>query len=134
MPPPLEAPGFARGGAFSAGPIIVGENGPELRYESRDGFIAHHNALRRMAALSGQIRAGGIAQPAPPAAFAEMATDAGMMVSGRGRGGPISYAPQYNIEISGSGLSEGELRAAIRAELAAAERRAQAELRGLLHD
>lgn len=43
---------YAIGGAFPAGPILVGENGPEIRYENRAGFIAHNRALRQMATTS----------------------------------------------------------------------------------
>ena len=45
-----------------------------------------------------------------------------------------SYAPHYNVEINGSDLDVQQLRDAIRAEVTAADRRAQADLRRLLHD
>ena len=45
-------PGYAKGGSFGKGPIIVGEEGDELRYENRGGYIAHHRALKEMARLS----------------------------------------------------------------------------------
>jgi len=48
----------AIGGAFGRGPLLVGERGPELRYESQGGFIAHHRALERLAGLAGQVRDG----------------------------------------------------------------------------
>ena len=35
---------------------MVGERGPELRYESKGGFIAHHNILRGLVDLSNRVR------------------------------------------------------------------------------
>lgn len=57
LPPPVQE--RAIGGAYSPGALLVGERGPELRYESQGGFIAHHRALERLARLA--ERAGGIA-------------------------------------------------------------------------
>ncbi|SNY91456.1 hypothetical protein SAMN04515647_1677 [Cohaesibacter sp. ES.047] len=48
----------ASGGAFNRGPLLVGEKGPELSYANRSGFIAHHDQLQQMAALSDRIRQG----------------------------------------------------------------------------
>ena len=42
----------ASGGPFNPGWLLTGENGPELEYRSRGGFIAHNQALRNMAAMS----------------------------------------------------------------------------------
>lgn len=50
----------AVGGAFRAGPVLVGERGPELRYEAASGFVAHHAALQRLAGYAEQA-AGGLA-------------------------------------------------------------------------
>jgi hypothetical protein len=58
--------GRAIGGTFPAGPVLVGERGPELRYENRSGFIAHHRALERMSDYA-QRAAGGIAEAMRPA-------------------------------------------------------------------
>ncbi len=52
----------AVGGAYRAGPVLVGERGPELRFEDRAGFIATNRQLRDMAGLADRIRgaaAGG---------------------------------------------------------------------------
>lgn len=46
----------ATGGAFSAGALLVGERGPELRYASEGGYIAHHGALQRMVGLASRAR------------------------------------------------------------------------------
>jgi|GEM_PF-2883677 len=46
----------ARGGSFNAGWLLTGEEGPELRYASKGGFIAHHRALRGMLDMAGQAR------------------------------------------------------------------------------
>jgi hypothetical protein len=56
MAPPTRR---AIGGAFGRGPLLVGERGPELRYESQAGFIAHNRALERMAGLADRIRDTG---------------------------------------------------------------------------
>lgn len=88
---------------------MVGERGPELRYESRGGFIAHNNALRGLVDLSARAR-----RMAATAVGAQPAS-----VGGPGLGG---------------GLDAALLRAAVRAELASASRRARADLRGMLHD
>ncbi len=121
----LGVPGYASGGSFRAGPIVVGEAGAELRYESRAGFIAHHGALRSLVGMSQRARdlARGAAQGSIPVPS---------MVSG-GRQS-MSFAPVYNVSINGSGLNEAELRRAIRDELQQHGRRARADLRRLMHD
>lgn len=71
---------FATGGTVArTGPILVGEQGPELRYANKGQFIAHHRQLQQMAALSragkramaGTVLAASMsgavaAEPAPP--------------------------------------------------------------------
>ena len=47
----------AGGGAFGPGWLLTGEEGPELEYRTRSGFIAHHGQLRRMADMSDRVRA-----------------------------------------------------------------------------
>ena len=49
----------AIGGAFGRGPLLVGERGPELRYENQGGFIAHNRALERLRDMSQQVTSGG---------------------------------------------------------------------------
>ena len=46
---------FALGGAFSKGPIMVGEKGPELRFENRAGFIANNRASRQLADRAARV-------------------------------------------------------------------------------
>ncbi|MFV1530526.1 MULTISPECIES: phage tail tape measure protein [unclassified Phaeobacter] len=59
----------ARGGSFSPGWLLTGEEGPELRYADKGGFIAHNRALRgmldmasRARSLMGGLNLGGFAQ------------------------------------------------------------------------
>lgn len=131
--PPI--PQYANGGSFAPGLIMVGERGPELRYESRGGFIAHNNALRGLVDLSARAAAlaGVVMGAGPGAAMADPASPT-IPVARAGGAPQISYEPHYNIAINGSGLDAAQLRAAIRAEMDAADRRARADLRRLLHD
>ena len=118
--------GFAKGGDFPAGPIIVGEEGPELRYESRGGFIAHNRALRQMARLSSLARGFGQGQAGQGLA----AIPAGP--GGRG----MTVAPTYQISLTvgpGHG-SPAELEAMLRRLLAEQAARAAADVRRALHD
>lgn len=111
-------------GAFGAGPIIVGERGPELRYESRGGFIAHNNALREMARLSAIVAGTGFAGagmadiPAPLAARAQ------------------TFSPSYSISLTaGAGHgSPADLEAMIRRVLTEQAARAEVDQRRRLHD
>ncbi len=126
----------AQGGSFAPGLLLVGERGPELRYESRGGFIAHHNALcglvdlsQRAQALAGLIMGAG----AGPELAGQMAPAMAPVAAATGAR-QINHQPHYNIVINGSGLDAAQLRAAVKAELNAAARRARADLRGLLHD
>lgn len=64
------APQYAVGGSFRAGPIVVGERGPELRFENRGGFIATNRQLGQMASMASRIAAlGGVLSAAPAAAL-----------------------------------------------------------------
>ena len=138
--PPVAVPGVtvparAQGGSFPAGPVLVGERGPELRYESRGGFIANHNALRGMIAMSERVKA--LARSGASAAFDAVSIAASPVPALAPAGAAarqVNFAPHYNIAINGSGLDAAELRRVVRAELQAHARRAQADLRGLLHD
>lgn len=116
-------PQYAGGGTFGSGPIIVGENGPELRYENKGGFIAHNRALQEMARLSGIIagNGSGMGVAAIPAGLAARAQ---------------SFSPSYAISLTtapGQG-SPAELEAMIRRVLADEAARAEADLRRALHD
>jgi uncharacterized protein YoxC len=56
---PLHRPqARALGGIFNKGALLVGEHGPELRYESRGGYVAHNRATERLAALASKAKAG----------------------------------------------------------------------------
>lgn len=62
-----------RGGSYSPGWLLTGEGGPELKYESQRGYVAHNLALRRMsqaaraAALSAAVAAPSFADELKPA-------------------------------------------------------------------
>lgn len=114
--------GYAKGGAFRRGPIIVGENGPELRYENRGGFIAHHRALKDMARLS--ARAGSAARGL---------VDPTLLAGARG-GKSLSFAPSYAITINAAQGATGDIEAALTRAIAAHEARARADQRRLLND
>lgn len=63
-------PGKAVGGSFRRGPVLVGERGPELRFENRAGFIATNRQLLAMARNAASISAlGGALTGAPVAAL-----------------------------------------------------------------
>lgn len=68
VPPPI--PARAVGGPFGAGPVLVGERGPEVRFEERAGFIATNRQLGHMAGMAARIAAlGGALAGAPAAAL-----------------------------------------------------------------
>lgn len=50
----------AVGGSFLPGATLVGERGPELRFESRAGFIATNRQLRGMADMADRIRGAAV--------------------------------------------------------------------------
>lgn len=116
-------PQYAGGGSFGSGPIIVGENGPELRYEGKGGFIAHNRALREMARLSSIIGGSGVG--------AGMASIPASLAARN-----QSFSPTYAISLTtapGQG-SPAELEAMIRRVLAEEAARATADLRRVMHD
>lgn len=127
-------PRHARGGSFGAGPIIVGEEGPELRYESQGGYIAHNRALRDMVGMAGRARAlvgglPGIAARAVPA----LATVAAAAPAIGGNSVNNSYT--YNMPISFDGsVNMDEVRTTIEGILADQRARAEAETRRRLFD
>lgn len=154
---PPGVPARAQGGTFAPGPVLVGERGPELRYESRGGFIANHNALRGLIALSARARqlAAGLGSAHPPfgQAITALAVRAQASTSrelsqavipspaiqtigavARPIDRPVHYAPVFNISIDGSGHDLPGLRRMVRAELDAANRKAASDMRRLQHD
>ncbi|MDD7908570.1 phage tail tape measure protein [Pseudovibrio exalbescens] len=68
----------ATGGSYRSGPLLVGEQGPELRYATQGGYIAHNDNLKRMVRMSDRIRraarigmvAGAMAAPVSAVAAA----------------------------------------------------------------
>jgi tape measure domain-containing protein len=123
---PGEVDAFAKGGNFGKGPIIVGENGPELRYESRGGFIAHNRALTRMASLARAAATGGGAGANPLAGLADL----------RPAGGAVSFQPSYALTLNvdpGNG-SPDQIEAVVNRALAAHEARLRADARRFLND
>lgn len=99
----------ARGGSFRPGGVLVGEKGPELRYESQAGYIAHNRATERIAALSAGARAN-------------IEGAAATMGAGSGGGSVVN-----NISINAGGMSP----AALVDEL---ERRLRTAASGSLYD
>ncbi|MCA0905122.1 phage tail tape measure protein [Ruegeria marisrubri] len=85
---------FALGGAFSKGPIMVGEKGPEIRFEDRAGFIANNRQSRQLADRAARVNAL-LSKP---------------MAMGRG-GGAVAAGSSVvqNIHIDASGMSPQEM-------------------------
>lgn len=52
-------PQRAVGGYFGRGPVVVGERGPELRFENRAGFIATNRQLRGLSEAAASALSGG---------------------------------------------------------------------------
>ncbi len=134
---PMPPQARASGGWFKPGWLLTGEQGPELRYATEGGFIAHNRALRGMLDMASRTRdlMGGIGFDAMGTgavpALATVAAAAGPTM----QRGPITLSPQYHMPISFDGRTDmEEVRAAIRHELIAAEERAQADLRRLMYD
>jgi len=67
----------ARGGSYAPGWLMTGEQGPELEYKSRGGYIAHNRALTNMAAMSDKI-ANANQQPGRSAWLKGAAVSAGI--------------------------------------------------------
>lgn len=83
---------FAMGGAFTKGPIMVGEKGPELRFENKAGFIANNRASRQLADRAHRVDAM-LSKPV-----------AAVKPGGAGGGGVVQ-----NITIDAKGMSPQEL-------------------------
>ncbi len=85
---------FAMGGAFSKGPIMVGEKGPEIRFEDRAGFIANNRQTQQLAARAARVNSL-LSKP---------------MSSGRSGGGSSSGGDFIqNINIDATGMTPDEL-------------------------
>ncbi|MGR3760886.1 tape measure protein [Roseobacteraceae bacterium NS-SX3] len=99
----------ARGGAFKPGWLLTGEQGPELEYRSRGGFIAHNRALRDMMAMSSAIAANASRPPAwlkGAAASAGIAAGAAAVPAaamGTGSDAPESGSGQQYLTLRSSG-------------------------------
>ena len=128
----------ARGGGwYKPGWLLTGEQGPELRYATEGGFIAHNRALRSMLDMASRTRdlisGAGFDGPgtSPVPALADVAAASGPAM----QRAAITLSPQYNMPLSFDGrVDMEEVRATVRQELIAAEERAQADLRRLMHD
>lgn len=83
---------FALGGAFTRGPIMVGENGPELRFENRAGFIANNRAMQHMSDRAARVNA----------LFSKSATPAR---GGSGSGRVVQHI-SYTINAAGASAQE----------------------------
>lgn len=103
---PVAAPGDvqarAAGGPFGAGPLLVGERGPELYFPDRSGFIATTRQLQGLHRAAQGVRAAGLAalSTAVLAAPATAGTQAGGgMGSGQPAGINVSVAINGGINI-----------------------------------
>ncbi|SFQ14627.1 phage tail tape measure protein, TP901 family, core region [Roseivivax halotolerans] len=67
----------AAGGDFGPGWLLTGEEGPELEYRSRGGFIAHHGQLQEMVAMSREVVQGMTSMPAIASAKPLLSSRAG---------------------------------------------------------
>jgi phage-related minor tail protein len=131
---------FAKGGSFSPGWIMVGEEGPEARFESRSGFIAHNKALQGMVAMASRAREMingldmGAAFGAEPAIIPAMSAIAPM---GAERGGsqitfaPVTHMPPLTLD---RGVDIEEAQALFAAMLNERDEQIAADQRRLLHD
>lgn len=99
----------AAGGWVSPGGVRVGEHGEERLYASQAGFIAHHRAVRQMAAMASRV---SIPQPRALAAAS----------GARGAGGPVNVSFGDIVIQGGAGASAAELRSAFGREATAALR------------
>ena len=92
-------PGKAVGGSFRAGPVLVGERGPELRFENRAGFIATNRQLismARNAAVAGAL-GGGLAGAPLAALPLDTLASQGMARGQVAQAAPVPAAPSINV-------------------------------------
>ncbi len=134
-PAPIQA--RAGGGWYKPGWLLTGEQGPELRYATEGGFIAHNRALRSMLDMASRtsalISGAGFEGPGSSSvpALADVAAASGPTM----QRAAITLSPQYNMDMRFDGrVDMEEVRDTVRQELIAAEERAQADLRRLMHD
>ncbi len=108
----------AAGGPFRAGPLLVGERGPELIYAARSGWVAHNDNLKRLIDLSRRAAASIAAvslvttslathmaltppriEPASPPARLIAAGGSGQQVArAGGQQVTVHYAPQVTVQ------------------------------------
>lgn len=129
----------ATGGGFRRGWHLVGERGPELKYENHGGYIAHNGALRGMVAMAQRARdlANGVGMGGGLRGLARAIPNAGSALATAGAigAGAITYAPTYHMPITiGAGADLDEVRAIMQTTLADHEERVQVDLRRLLND
>lgn len=120
----------ARGGSYGPGWHLTGEQGPELKYETQSGYVAHNRALQRMVAMSREVRAntrrmpnftrplvaaGAVAASAVPAA----ASGAQYLTASNTGGGATSISMELNIQ----GNVDAQVMPDLKAEIHAAEAR-----------
>jgi TP901 family phage tail tape measure protein len=128
----------AAGGAFGPGPLLVGEEGPELYFPDRGGFIAHHGQLRVLATLADRVREAPAIRLLPTGPAARMAA-AGTGAPGgpvrcpsAGAGAPAPVTVAGNVIIQAAPGQDPE--AIARAVLAQLDARARQARRAALHD
>ena len=99
----------ARGGAFRPGWLLTGERGPELRYASRGGFIAHHGQLQRLAGLAARVQShwgGPLRSGLSAASIAGLAGMAAMPLSGGAAGASMRDIHIGDITINAPNVTD----------------------------
>lgn len=122
--------GYASGGSYGPGWQVTGERGPELRYASQSGYIAHNLALRNMLGMTERIRAnlGAASRPAFRPGLP------GLGAAGA-PGRALSFAAPITLNLSVNGAADaGQIRAAVTDLLEEARERMQVDARRMLHD
>lgn len=90
---PLHRPqNRATGGIFKPGPLVTGEQGRELQFATRSGFIATNRQTERIASLAAAAREN-------------IARASGALSAGAGSGGAGSGPVTNHIQINAAGMS-----------------------------
>lgn len=112
----------AAGGWVSRGGVTVGEHGEERLYASQAGFIAHHRAVRQMAAMT-RAALPQVRELIPvPVAIPQPKAIPLPAVAAHGAGGPVNVSFGDIVIQGGSNASADELRRAFGREATAALR------------
>ncbi len=89
----------ARGGSFNPGWLLTGEEGAELEYRTRGGFIAHNRALQNMVAMSQTVARNAANASGAPGWLKGAALASGIAAS--------AAMPAAALELDAGGSTEG---------------------------